>query len=635
MEASMDVAVNKAANAEGRFIRISGGVKSGKTEALLRKVGLLLKTGVEPDAICVITNTANAAEAFEGRLKGLLEGSAHDFDPSRLTVTTVPLLVLKLLDSEGARSVLQRVPRVLTRYEVAFVMQDLVVAGFSAALVKETLACLERLWSTGVTQGACNGFEDDNLDEGSGELAAYLNDYLIALRAMLMAELPYLCIRLFAMDPERASSQGFDYVLVDDYQNLSKASQTVCEALAKTSLVVTGNAGVWIANREAYPYPEGFAEFTHVHGGGAVDLDEVDTGFEPSLLAQQIQNIKWVDPQSEVDGVCQWIEKQTYGDEGASLSDFCIVVPNRQWARAFEKSLAKRKKRYVTVLGGQLLAGDPHKPEAYPALASFTRLNLLADPADTIAWRCWCGLGLPDLGAGIWMALLGLADAKGLSIVEALSQIPELYDEPQAGTAELQELHARYLEGCALIERFGKKCGFAMLKGVAGGDLDEVFSLLIEDSEGLEDAYATFKLAWKCALDSRISSKLDAARIISYEELTGLSPKNVILVGLVDGLMPPSGYFDDALSEPEKALVIKKYEALFADTLGKASEVVMVSTIQKADRELAESQKMRITRFKDEHGKTMAMLSPSLFIAATGSLIPGSESGQVLTNNLR
>jgi superfamily I DNA/RNA helicase len=486
------------------------------------------------------------------------------------------------------------------------------------------------------------GDEDDAHAEAPAAVGAYLKEYLIMHQAMLPEELSYLCTLFVKHDLWRAVALGFDHVMVDDFQNISKTSQIVCEALAKKSFVVTGNTKAPVINREAFPYPEGLARFAEEHdqaititlegandgeAAGSPD-DPSSTGIMLEVSAQQLLNIKWKTPEDEARGISQWIRKLTSGNKGARLSDFYLVVPNSHWAGAFERSLTSQFREHVTLLDGQLLSGDSHEPGHNLALSAFTRLNLLAQPSDPFAWRCWCGLGVADLGAKSWKHLLELAKTENLAVSEVLARLSKDTSCDKAGSSYFKELQRRYLEGMDFIERNQRKTGYALLKAVAGEDPDKAFSLLIEPFEGTEDAQTTFNQVGRGALDPSISRRHEAVRILSYGELTGLSPQTVVLVGLNDGLMPPVSCFASPIIELEREPFGKDYQALFRDTVGKASKTLVFSTTQKIEQKTAESLGIRAARLKTEHETTMAMLSPSCFLQEAGSLIPGSESGE-------
>ena len=626
---------------DSKFQRVCGGVKSGKTEALLQMVCTLLNRGIEQESICVILNTANAVAAFKRRLVEKLGEESIVF--SKLTISTIQLLAIGILDQEDARTMLARNPRILTKYESAFIVQDLKATGLGTMLIKDTFTSLGQYWSSG---SITNTVKDDSMASSNNscqadnltELYTFLTEYLTTMQAMLPEELSYLCLRFLKQHPEQAIALGFDHFFVDDFQNLSKASQLICEMLCKESLVITGDTNICIANREAYPYPEGFTRFVDKYElATQINLDDTDNNRvvlsdsvkKSKISAQQILNIKWREPEEEINGISRWISKLAEDDMRAPLSELCLVVPNKYWARAFEKSLTRRHREFVTLLFGQILSGDPHRLSHCSVLLAFTKLNLLANPRDPIAWRCWCGIGQADLGTEDWKALLELARAEKLSITQALAKLNNNTKQEAPCFCRLQK---RYLEGKDFIESHSTKRGYALLKAVVGEEYNKTFSRLIEPIEGNEDAQTAFKRAINCALDPVFNCRFDAVRIISYGELTGLSPATVVLVGLNDGLMPPSNYFDDSLSALKKERLRKEYTALFWDALCKASDTLITSTIQMAEQEMAESLNICVARLKNEHGNTMAMLSPSFLLQEAGSLIPGSESGQQFLN---
>jgi len=100
---------------DGRIAKITGPVRSGKTEALVRRAAALLSAGVAPDAILLATSTAEAARVARHRLaEALAAAGASDAAAlaARTNVTCARAVCLAVLDTPEARAATGRTPRV-------------------------------------------------------------------------------------------------------------------------------------------------------------------------------------------------------------------------------------------------------------------------------------------------------------------------------------------------------------------------------------------------------------------------------------------------------------------------------------------------------------------------------------------
>lgn len=172
------------------------------------------------------------------------------------------------------------------------------------------------------------------------------------------------------------------------------------------------------------------------------------------------------------------------------------------------------------VAGG--IGGDPRELKRAHALIASTKLALLADERDGVAWRCWCGFGNHLTNSDAWNGLMSYAEQKAISPLEALftlgDVIRNLGSEPFSRASVLAE---RYESGRAFIEKNANRKGFALLRALDAENLFEFcdVSALMEGDESAEQVrslcvhgkairYFPMILAW--------------IRIASYESRTGL-----------------------------------------------------------------------------------------------------------------
>ncbi|MEG0322710.1 MAG: hypothetical protein RR619_01855, partial [Raoultibacter sp.] len=483
-----------------------------------------------------------------------------------------------------------------------------------------------------------------------------LDKHLRLRNAMLIEELSPLTVAFLQSEAGNDFASSYSTVLVDDYQNLSKASQEVCALLTGESLTIAGNENQAIVLRDPHPFPQGFTCFeNHFDAATCVQLAEnvrctarvaaIGNGLcrqqslselrtaEISPNAKQTLpiQIKWSVPSDEFPGIAAYLKKLLAANEELEASDIYIVAPNKTWARTMATALGKRGIDSRSALTGQPLGGDPRNSEKAPLLTAYTKLNLLADPTDVVAWRSWCGFDDYLCYAGAWCKLETWAQTESLNLTDALAKLAELDETP---FLEADVLAERYRTGKAFIEKNARKTGFALTKIIADGGVSKDLSSLLEPIEGDETASILFERVVDHVLDPQFGAIQRSVRIGSYENLQGLEPRVLIISGLIDGFMPSRDCFDVAILEEEREKTKADQRRIFYNAITKTSGSLILSTIQKADLEGAERLKMEVRRVKMEHGERFAMLSPSVFIAESGDAVPGAVSGEQFLSEL-
>ena len=343
----------------GRIAKITGPVRSGKTEALVRRAAALLSAGVAPEAILLATSTAEAARQARHRLADALAAAGMPDAAAlaaRANVTCAREVCLAVLDAPEARAVTGRTPRVLAPFEYNFFLEDMKTLGTPARRLRSLLRHFQEQWCAGAPEEewVVPGEEQVTLD-----LARRL---LTRTNAMLEAEVAYLCGRYLQSDAGAEARQRFAHVLVDDFQNLSAAQQTCLCLLARDQVVVAGNPDEAVAVATEFPAPEGFATFDALRRGVTVfNLDAafgnpditgfcdavVRAGNEDALAAgerrgeiRDIATVKWNTPDEEFNGLTRYLFALNAEDPEAIQAETCIVAPNKQWAHAFSQMLA-------------------------------------------------------------------------------------------------------------------------------------------------------------------------------------------------------------------------------------------------------------------------------------------------------
>lgn len=636
---------------EGRIAKVEGPARSGKTEALLRRAAAAVAAGCAPEDILIETTTAEGARVARRRLVDALAAAGVEDGEDvagRITVACAQQVCLTVLETPEARAATGRAPRVLAPFEYNFFLEDMKTLGTPARRLRSELAHFKRQWcALAPEEDWAVGEEKDALD-----LAHRL---LGATNAMLEDEVAYLCGLYLQSDAGTGARQQFALVLADGFQNLSAAQQTCLCLLARDQLIVAGNPDETVGAATSCPSPEGFATFDTLRRNVATFT--LDTAFgNPNVTAfcdavaragngealaadrregtiRDIATVKWNAPEEEFNGLTRYLFAENTADPETVEADLCVVVPNKQWAVAFERMLAKRGFT-VSSLGFERLAGDPRDMSRARALVAYTSLNLLADPKDLFAWRAWVGFGNYLTYSDGWHFLLEWCDEHGAGVLEALEAAAAARaagdDEPFPRAERLSE---RYEAGREMIAAHAGRRGHNLLAALGADKLPD-FAALADALAGDEDAATLYAMMRKTQFFPTHRANVRAVRVSSYEQLCGCGYRALYVAGCVDGFMPARDAFEVVSTDADRARVRERDRRAFAAGAAKAEDTLLFSTFSRAPLELAERTKMQVARVRMEDGERIAQVRPTCFLEEAGAAAPITLGGQALLADL-
>lgn len=666
------MSIKEIAESTERLIKIVGAGRTGKTEALVARCVQLLSQGVNPASVLVVTSTAESTAAFSERVVAACAdtagaGAALTEAASALRVRSAQEVCASILASDRAQAATGRTPRELTAFERNFFLEDLKTLGTPTRRLRGMIHHFEqRMCDCVAADEVCDLGEEQTVYEHGQKLLGFMG-------AVLPEEVPFLCAHYLMSEAGAQDAQAYEYVLVDDYQNLSRAQQQCMCLLAKQQLMVAGNAAQTVACATAFPNPAGFADFDTLRHGVCVFVltcayGNADvTAFADAIIAHDpsgapvaatreaacaagadaaapgasatvtptagVTCIKWNTPQEEFNGLTKYLRLTMDTHPNLREQDIFVIAPNKQWARALETMLVKRGFD-VTKAGFNTLAGDPRTLQKAQALMAYTLLNLAAQPDDGAAWRAWCGYGNYLTNSDAWDSLLAFAEERDLGLVGALTEISSLKasgaDEPFLRAYVLAE---RFDEGQRMIADAEKRKGHALLRAV-GADEQPAFAQLAASLDGDEDAATVYELMRQAQLDPQFTHEVHAIRLGSYAELVGCSAKVVVAAGCVDGFMPNRNAFEIVSTDEERAQILNSQRELFVQGVEKATDALMLSTFSTAPLELAEGTKMQVVRVRAVNEDRMAIVRPTCYIAEAGAQTPSTTGGQALLSEL-
>ena len=603
------------ARCEERIIKIQGGPRSGKTEALVQRCAHLLRNGTSPAEILVETSTAFAAQAFKARLARELADSEITQMPC---VESVSDSCVRALSSEQAVRHVGRVPYVLNRSEYVFLLEDLKTLGLKVRKLRSMLARFARQWAAGTP-------EEKWVAPGEEE-AVYraLTGLLVQRNAMLPEELAFRCMSYLQSSEGTAGRHAFRYVLCDDFQNLSAAEQAVLGLLATDQLIIAGDAKASVGVRTDFASPEGFAQFEALRHN--VHLFELDSSVRER---PQVTVVKWNTPEEELDGATKWLRIAV--DRGEIPENrVCVVVPNQRWAQSAATVLRKRGFKVNDTAVSTELRGDPREIERARSLVAYTKLALLADERNVVAWRSACGFGNYLTNSDAWSHLAEYANAHELGLYEALAQISDSgSDSPFLRSEALVKPFREYR---SFVDANRNRRGFSLLSAIGADKLSE-FKAVMESMAGDETASELFALTRQTVSNPAFVEGQHALRLAVPQNLCGLEFDIVLVLGAVNGFYPRRDAFEVVSTDDERNNLMMRDGAAFRNAVSKATRELAVSYFSKSDLELAERAKMLVSRVRSENERRIALVHPSCFLEEEPFTAAGITGGAQLLAN--
>lgn len=617
--------------------RIVGGVGCGKTQELIERVCSLLSNGEKAESVLALCATPQACESFTLRLGAAAKVAGVNADG--VTVTTPRALALEVLSDTEAVRWSGREPRLLTAYEELFLLEDMKTCGLRPKRLREMLKFFYRSW----TELA----DDDPNWLLAGEEAnvhALLKANLAFTRSIAEPEAGNLAVNYLRGHAGARDAHSFTHVLVDDYQRISRASQLLADLVASETLTIAGDRAACVQVYDSYPYAAGLDEFMDAHEGAEdIELSACHAcaagaaGAAKLLADPAMQSIAFHAAEDVTAGQTVVLESPLPEDEfgavarfvadavasGMSPADVAVATPNGVWSRNMVKALLAAKVPAQALADRQPVRGDIRDNERCVPARVLTALDLVADPDNALAWRCWCGYGDWLANSSAMANLRKYAAEQDKDLVGSLRDMANGALAADEGDAErivgAKRVGASYEAGLALIESASGLEGTALLDKVTelvtsqeGATAPGIVSALCLGEQ--DNSAAAMAERFRSRLLAPRVDAASAALVVPYDQVAGLSPKVLIISGFVNGFIPCREYFDSAempldKQEKEHAKDARRVYAM----AGKASKQLVVSRFTTTSLETAGVMKLHIGRIRLQDGKRMCAIEPSNF----------------------
>lgn len=609
-------------------IRVLAGPGTGKTYAMMRRVARLLQEGSNPDRILVCTFTRTAAGDLSRELSNL---GVDGVDEVR--AGTLHSFCFRLLRQSEVFEITGRVARPLLQFEERFLLEDLDHKSFGGIRErKRRLRAFNAAWAR--LQHEEPGWPTDSMDQ---TFQQDLKEWLQFHESILIGELVPETLRFLRQNPLSPHREVFDYVLIDEYQDLNKAEQTLLDLLAERGQIfVIGDEDQSIYSFK-FAHPEGIANFGRSHPGTHdFGLDECYrcpksvVELANKLIANnereqsrsltprpynpdgKVHILQWNSIDEEAQGIAKIIQSQVERQE-VKPGQILVLAPRRQIGYAIRSALNSTGVSAHSFFLEEELDTDN-------AQQAFTLLTLLVNPEDRVALRCWCGFGSPSRRKGAWKRLWNYCNRN----VETPQMVLEQLTSGKINISRTNQLVVRFKKLQEHFIELGNHRGQALLDAIFPENEDWTNSLRTLASTIQGDDFNAEELHGHLNIQitqSELPTDGDFVRVMSLHKSKGLTAELVVVVGCIQGLIPTQPRSGSTLSEQKTFL--EEQRRLFYVAITRCKKSLILSSVTKLPRQLAHQMRAQVPNSNRRYVHTIT----SNFIGELGPSQPTHKRG--------
>lgn len=316
--------------------------------------------------------------------------------------------------------------------------------------------------------------------------------------------------------------------------------------------------------------------------------------------------VKWASPEDELDGIARYVQDAVrQGGEELPPSRVCVAVPDARWGRLVQRALEHRRFDVSRTQLGYALAEDPRDMGRARVAAALNALDLFACPEDPLAWRVRLGLGMSDLGACAWGALLGAWDGESVFDMAGLLASAQV---PQAASS----LSACYEEARAFISEKHSLRGYSLAHAV-GADEAPALAGLIGQLEGDEGAAMLAGKARRCLCGPVFDRSRPTVHVVTYDAVADRDCGLVVVLAAAEGLA-------DGTDEQGNPAILR--------TVSLPCDSLVISYFAGTSVAAARKAHIPVGRTRLVDGIELAHVRPAAALACLGAALPPTQSGQ-------
>ncbi len=554
-------AYNLAAS-ESSTIRAVAGPGTGKSFAIKKRILRLLESEVSPDKILAVTFTRTAAHALKTEISSLRIDGAENVH-SR----TLHSHALRILMQEGVLEQTGRNPRMVIEHEQQPILRDLDRTEFGGVRNKKKLLDAYLAGWARLQQDE-PGFVQTEIDENfKNDLLTWFSDH----SGILVGEVIPIVIDYLRNNPAVAFIGEYEYILVDEFQDLNKSEQEFIRLIrGNSNLVVVGDDDQSIYGFK-FAHPQGIQEIEELFGEYddipfdvcrrcptlvtrmASELISKNTNRTLGVLNHFNQNpvgnvdiVQWTDYDSEMTGISEFILSEI-NKSVIEPSDILILTPRRKTGYRLRDLLLGLEVPVKSYFRESVI-------EKLEVQRAFSLMNFLANPSDKISLRYLLGYNSADFRKNQYSRLKQLSNEQNNSIKEVLDSILR-GDTPETNVRAIVGSYRNILADIpnlrnSIIEdpENGFYNFFVTNEHLEDDfyELDQVYRNVVIEMEELELDNKNFNEWFKKVMNALLETialpdspeNIDHARIMSLHSSKGLSAKLVILTSMIDPLIP-------------------------------------------------------------------------------------------------
>lgn len=525
-----------------------------QTESAVRSVESLTSDETfAPDDTIVSPLISRDVDFLSGaEVRSLTAGSFEKGEPGAAYILSCAEVAQAVLAASEAQAVFGRGSRVLEPYEETVLLEDLKVSQMKNRRLRKVLAYLRAGWS--------------NLSDDTWEQTAEEDLVIERMRAnlrftggVLACEASNLALHALREHDALRQRVSWDYVLADDFELLSRASQHLVRMVAAYGLTVATAERPGLPGDEEYPCFEGAAELLAAFPGAQVarltesgQAPEVrhrvqgllaDSALAPLIrhdaMGQATPSAEPLDadtcegvaepalrmaPSLEAELQALAVEANAALERGESV---LIVGTNRLWRRNVAANLQRVGLPVLQLRGDKLHLKDFRDEKQCERARADALYRLRVNAADDVAWRTLLALGDSVARSA---AVDYLRQAVGAGAAGAPVRLREALELLDAGNVAADSLTAPLLDDL-LAAYCQVKDAFEFEEHAKPGDCV------------LPREQAVSGEADSQQNDAPSSSKPNIL-VASPDQAAGLRFDVVVFGGFVNGLIPCRAYCD-------------------------------------------------------------------------------------------
>ena len=612
-------------------LRVMAGPGTGKSFALKRRIERLIEQGQDPSRIWAVTFTRNAADSLFKDVASL-----GIIGCERIRICTLHAYCFNLLRSHTAHT--DRTPRIVTTtsakyqpFEHGVLIRDLI---YENPEFNEDIRCVSRIKKLEARWANMNlGMADDPINT---LLESRLSTWLGFHNAMLMNELISETLRFLRSDQAFDALAAFDYVIVDEYQDLNAAEQEIINLVSKNgSLAVVGDVNQSIYSfRQAHwqgmkkfkdKYPDTYDvplvmcrrnPTRVVKMANSLIANNHPPNTPPSLLPDpekpdgEIHTVRWDSINGEADGIAKYV-KHLIDDRSCSPKDILIMVPRTVLGQKIQRIMNEQN---IPVNFGQDALAE------CAAQRAFTLLTLLNDSEDRVALRWWLGQNTSEHLNGSYQKLRMYCETSGRS--------------PWTVLEDMMHNRLDLPDASPLLASFGNLVGeIARLSNLNLHDLiDNLLPEGNDDCAVLRDSakralagHKNIREVYRAIAEDVYQPKYpdsNSVRVMTMHKAKGLTSKVVIVACCCDELIPSRF---KGLTDEQRTAEISEQRRLFYVAITRCKEILALSYFATVNKD--EHSDLYMSSGEWDQNMQRFNVAPSQLIDELGSAAPPAREG--------